>query len=66
MAAKRKPGRPRKKVIDSFVDKAPETVEQTPAVEEDPVHVIVSGCVECGKPVAKGQTYVCAEHVRRS
>lgn len=24
-----------------------------------------SGCVHCGKQIAVGQTYLCAEHVRR-
>lgn len=38
-------------------DEKPPVEKQAPPPED--------GCVECGKPKAPGQSYLCADHIRR-
>ena len=62
MAIKKKLGRP-KKPIESFVEKP----KYEKAHEANPFRDESSSgpkCVECGSPVAPGQTYVCVSHQR--
>lgn len=46
----------------------PKKVEEKPVVQEPQEVKAPSGpvCVECGTPVAEGQTYVCTAHIRRN
>ena len=73
MAFKRKPGRPKKKPVELFVEKkvqkrqADPVPAPAPVIEPLPVAIPAGPvCTECGKPVAPGQTYVCLDHIRRN
>lgn len=60
-AVKKSWPKPKKEKAEKAVEET--AIPQTPAPVEQ---VIDEGPVcECGKPVAVGQTYVCADHIRR-
>lgn len=52
-----------KKTVKSFFSKPLPPSEAPPIVARATIPE-EGGCVECGKPIHEGQTYVCKDHVR--